>query len=132
VQIHLLIALPSRVVLHEAAAAPLDLHTASRLLLDMLDVAASCANDLRAQVETRDRFEVDGDLLLRPLTTTERVAFHLRLFSATEAALVDEVGQFLFHEFIDLLDCFFQTILGGARDVEVERRVLQYVSAPPI
>jgi hypothetical protein len=46
------------------------------------------------------------------------------LVSATEAALVDELGEFLFHHLLDLRDSFVQTFLCGAGYVQVQRRVL--------
>ena len=70
VQIHLLITFPSRIVLHEPTSPPLDLHTAARLLLNMLDVAATSANNLRTKVEAWDRLEIDRNALFRPLATT--------------------------------------------------------------
>lgn len=125
-QVHGLIALMSRIVLHKPTTAALDLHPTARLALDVLDVAAARTDDLGAEIEAGDGLEVDGDAFLGPLATALRVAFDLRgLVSATEAALVDEVGEFLLHELVDFLDGLFEAVLGGAGDVEVERRVLQ-------
>ena len=91
-QIHLLITLPACIVIHEATATTLDLHTTARFLLDVLDVAPARTNNLSTQIEARDWLEVDGNALFRPLAATERIALDLRLLSTTEAALVDEIG----------------------------------------
>ena len=124
-QIHLLIAFPSSVMFHEATTSSFDLHSTPRLLLDMLHIAATGTYDLRTKVEARDRFEVDRDALLRPLTSAEGIALDLLLgLSATETALVDQVGQLLLHELIDFLHSLLETFLRCAGDVEVEWWVL--------
>ena len=66
VEIHLVVALASRVVFDEARAAAFDLDTASSLVLDELDVGALSANDLRAKVEAWNWLERDRDLLIGP------------------------------------------------------------------
>lgn len=123
-QIHLLIALPAGIVLHEATSSALDLHATPCLLLDVLYVTSTRTHNLRTQVEARDGLEVDWDALFRPLTTAERVTLNLFWLSATEATLVDQVGQFLLHELVDLLDGFLEAVFGGAGNMEVERWVL--------
>ena len=70
-QIHLLIALVSGIVLHESTASSLNLHTTPRLLLDILHIAPASAHDLCAEVETRDGFEVDWNALFGPFATAE-------------------------------------------------------------
>lgn len=67
VQIHLLITFVSRVVLHKARASTFDLNTASSFLLDVLDIRAALANDLSTEIEARDGFEIDRNLLFWPL-----------------------------------------------------------------
>ena len=105
-QIHLLITFPSGIVLHEPTSTPLDLHTAARLLLDMLDVAATSANNLRTKIEAWDRFQIDRDALFGPLATTHVIALNLLLrFSATEATLVYKVGKLLLHELFYFFHC---------------------------
>lgn len=123
-QIHLLITLPARVMLHEPTATAFDLHAAARLALDVLDIASAGAHDLRAQVEARNGFEIDGNALFRPLAATERVTLDLWLFSAAEAALVDEVGEILLHKLINLLYRFLEAVFGRAGDVKVKGWVL--------
>jgi len=128
-QVHLLIALHTSIVLLEAAASALDLHPAARLLLNMLDIGALSTYNIGAEVEAGYRFEVDRDALFGPLPATEVVALDSRLLGlalATEAPFVDEVREFLRHEFLDLLDGAFEAFLGLAGDVEVERRVLSW------
>ena len=91
----------------------------------MLDVAPSRAYNLGAQVEARNGFEIDRDALFRPLATTERIALDLLFgLAAAKTALVDEVGQFLFHEFVDFLDGFFEAFFRLGRYMEVEGWVL--------
>lgn len=130
-QVHLLITLDPSIVLLESTSSSLDLYSASCLLLDVLDVGASGANHLRAEVESRDRFEVDRNALLRPLATTEVVALNLRLgFAwATESAFVNQVGKLLLHHLFDLLNGEFEAFLRRAGDVKIERRVLDRMSA---
>lgn len=65
-QVHGLIALLARLRLHEARAATLDLDLAACLLLDVLDIVTTTANNLCTQVEAANRLETDRDLLFRP------------------------------------------------------------------
>lgn len=115
-------------MLKEATASALDLHTTPSLLLNVLHIGSALANNLSAKVEPWNGFEIDRDALFRPLAPTERVTLELRLFfrlvAAPEATLVDEVGQLLLHKLVDLLNGFVEAFLVGARDVEVEGRVL--------
>lgn len=67
-QEHVLVTLTVGRLLEEPRAAALDLDTTAGLVLDVLDVGAAVANHLGTEVEPRDRFEVDGDLGLRPFT----------------------------------------------------------------
>ena len=134
VQVHLLIALHLSVVLLESTATSLDLDSATRLLLDVLDVRSTSSNDLGAQVETRDRLEIDRDALLRPLATSQVIALDLGLFlsRATEATFVDQIREFLLHHLFNFLDSCLQTFLRDAGNVEVKRRVLEEMSACPL
>ena len=128
-QIHLLITLAAGVVLHEATSTTLDLHSTSRLLLDVLHVAASVANHLGAKIEAGNGFEIDWYALLWPFPAAKCIAFGFgSVFAAAESAFVDEVGELLLHELIDLLHGFLEAILGGAGDVEIKWRVLRVVS----
>jgi hypothetical protein len=108
-----------------ARAAALDLHTTPRLLLDVLDICTAMANDLRPQVEAGNRLKTNGDALFGPFPSPILIALHtlLLLVSATETALVDELGEFLFHHLLDLRDSFVQTFLRGAGYVQIQRRV---------
>ena len=130
VQVHLLIAFHLSVVFLESTATSLDLDTATRLLLNVLDVRSTSSNDLGAQVETRDRLEIDRDALLRPLATSQVIALDLGLFlsRATEATFVDQIREFLLHHLFDLLNSLFKAFLGSAGDVEVEGWVLRNMS----
>lgn len=95
-------------MLHKAAAATFDLHLGSRLVLDILDVAATMTDHLCTQVEAGDRLKVDRNALFRPLATTELVTLEgwvllllllllLPLVTSTEASLVDKVRKLLLH-----------------------------------
>lgn len=113
-------------MLHKAASSTLDLYTTSSLLLNVFYVATACSDNLRAQVEAWNGFEVDGNALFWPLATAEVIAVRLLagLFSSAESALIDQVWKLLLHELVDLGHGLFEAILGGARDVEVEWWVL--------
>jgi hypothetical protein len=134
VQVHLLIALHLSVVFLESTATSLDLDTATCLLLNVLDVRSTSSNNLGAQVETRDRLEIDRDALLRPLATSQVIALDLGLFlsRATEATFVDQIREFLLHHLFNFLDSCLQTFLRDAGNVEVKRRVLEEMSACPL
>lgn len=41
-----------------------------------------------------------------------------------EASFIDKIGQFLFHKFFNLSNSQFQAFFTGARNVQIERRVL--------
>jgi hypothetical protein len=139
VQEHGLVVLLVGVRVLELGAAALDLHAASRFVLDVLDVGAARTDDLGAQVEARDRLEVDGDLLLGPLALlrlagsegastypSKFVALKLVRIAAAEAPLVDEVGEVLLHHLLDLGNGLLEAFFAGARDVQVQRRGLDY------
>jgi hypothetical protein len=134
VQVHLLIALHLGIVFLESTAPSLDLDSATRLLLDVLDVRPASSNDLSAQVEARNGLEIDWDTLLRPLATAQVIALDLGLFlsRATETTFVDQIRKFLLHHLLDFLDSCLQTFLRDACNVEVERWVLEEMSACPI
>jgi hypothetical protein len=109
VQIHGFVAFSSSVVLHETRTTTLDLDTASSFLLNMFDVGTALTNNLSTEVETDDRLEVHGNLLLGPLAlgnrsgmneenlaqrktyTTHGVSFDLLWFSAAEASFIYKV-----------------------------------------
>ena len=127
VQIHLLITLLIGVMFSEATASSLDLYATLCFGLNVFDIASTCTYYLRSEVEAMDGFEVDGNALLRPLPPPKGITLDLLRLSATEAAFIDEVGKFLFHELFDLLHRLFETVFGDAGDVEVEWWVLQDV-----
>ena len=129
-EVHLLIALHLGIMFLEAASPALDLDSAARLLLNVLDVRSLRSDNLGTQVESRNGLEVDGNALFGPLATSQMVALNWwLLFPRTaETAFVDQIGQFLFHHFFDLLDSLFETFLGGAGYVKVKGRVLLKIS----
>lgn len=67
-EVHRLITLAVSTRLNKARAATLDLHSAAGLLLDVLHISTTLSNDLSTQVETRDRFKINGNTLIRPFT----------------------------------------------------------------
>lgn len=67
-QEHRFIAFPASAGLHETRTTAFNLNLAASLLLDVLHVGTALADDLSAEVEARDRFEIDGDPLLGPFT----------------------------------------------------------------
>jgi len=54
------------------------------------------------------------------------IPLHLLLLSSTETTLIHELWEFLLHQLVDLVDCLLKTFFGRARDMQVERRVLDY------
>lgn len=71
VQKHLLLTLTASGRLDKARAAALDLDSTAGLVLDVLDVRATMADHLCAQVEARERLEADWDFLLGPFALSE-------------------------------------------------------------
>ena len=65
---HVFIALPLRRGFDIARATALDLDAAARFLLNVLHIGAAMANNLCSEVESRDGFQGDGNLLLGPFT----------------------------------------------------------------
>jgi hypothetical protein len=68
VEIHILVALTTRAMLHESGTTALDLDTASGLLLDVLNISATMANNLSTKIEAWKWFKIDWDLFFRPFT----------------------------------------------------------------
>lgn len=58
-KIHRLVAFGAGTVFHESRTTALDLHTTPSLLLDVLHVDATVANDLSAEVETWNWLEIN-------------------------------------------------------------------------
>lgn len=67
-EVHRLVALLASVMLDKAGATTLDLDAATSLLLDVFNIGTTVADNLGAEVETRNGLEVDGDLLFGPFT----------------------------------------------------------------
>jgi len=139
---HVLVALTARCVFQVTGAAALDLHTTSGLLLDVLDVGTAMPYYLCSEVEAGDGVYVDRNLLLGPLALrhvngetnrhrarrstypTEFVPLDLLLVAASEPTLVDELGELLLHELVDLGHGLVEALLARAGDVEVQWRIL--------
>lgn len=76
-QIHGLVTLTIGAGLAESRTPALDLHAASSLVLDVLNIRTALSDNLRPQVETRNRLKVDGNALFWPFPLSEtRSAFH--------------------------------------------------------
>ena len=91
-QVHGLITLAIRAMLHEAGITAFDLDTASCFLLDVLDVSSTVSDDLRSQVEALDGFKVNWDSFFGPFATTKFVTLDLLWFSASKSSLIHEIG----------------------------------------
>lgn len=144
-QEHGLIAFALSAVFDEAGATALDLNTTTGALLDVLHIGTALADDLGPQVESGDRFKIDGNAFLWPFAlrdvsrlnlvfrfrqiiaySTELIPLYLLGFSAPESPLVNEIRQLLLHEVVNYLDGLVEALLGCARHMEIERWVLQY------
>lgn len=66
-EMHRLVALLVSLAFQEPGALALDLNSTPSLILDVFHVRATLADDLSAEIESADRFEVDGDLFFKPL-----------------------------------------------------------------
>jgi hypothetical protein len=127
-------------MLHKARTATLDLNTASSLLLNMFHVCTSMTDDLRTKVKPWKRLKINRNLLLGPLAlficqqapadssdnahSTKLISLNLLGFTATESTFINQVGEFLLHKFLDLLDGLFEAALARARNMKVEGRIL--------
>jgi hypothetical protein len=140
-QVHLFIALTASAVLHKAGTASFNLHTASGLLLNMLDICTTMTNNLSTQVEAWDRLKANRNSLFWPFAleiicqsllygqtkspyTTELVSLNLLWLSSPEPSFINKIWQFLLHQFIDFLNGLFESGLGRARNVQIKRWVL--------
>jgi len=105
VQVHRLVRLLPRAVLHEAASASLDLDSTTRFLLNVLDISAALSDHLCPEVEAWNILHVDRDSFLGPfpLSMVSRagrpqlaltypakfIALKLFGFSASKSSLVN-------------------------------------------
>jgi hypothetical protein len=67
-EIHIFVTLTPSAMLHESGTTALDLDTTSGLLLDVLNISATMANDLSTKIEAWKWFKIDWDLFFRPFT----------------------------------------------------------------
>ena len=120
-QEHVVLALATGFVLHEPAPATFDLHPASRLRLNVLDITSPLTNHLRAKIKAINGLQIDGNALFGPFAAPKRVTLDRIGFSArSKATFIDKIRQFLFHELLDLVEGRIQAFFAGAGDVEVE------------
>jgi hypothetical protein len=144
VQEHRLVALPASARFDESRASTLDLNATASLLLDVLHVGTTLADNLRTQIESRNWFKVNRNPLIGPFAlykvssalflsriisrrsyATKLVSLYLLLgFPPTESSLVDQVRQLLLHKIIDDLHSLLKAFLVGAGHMKVERGVL--------
>lgn len=90
-QIHRLVAFPAGVMFNKTRSTTFYLDLAVGSLLDMLHISTALADYLGAKVESRERFEVDGNSFFRPfslqdisifLQKDQRSQFSMRCASA--------------------------------------------------
>jgi len=127
----------------ETGAATLDLYFTARLLLNILDIVPTTADNLGPEVETLDGLKIDRKFLLGPFTLcslarpkeeshgtypTKLVTFELG-FTTTEPALINKIWQFLLHKFLDLLYGSIEAFFRGTSNSKIQRRILRE-SAP--
>lgn len=143
-QEHGFVAFALGAVFNEARATALDLNAATGLLLDVLHIRTALADDLRAQIETGDRFEVDGDALVWPFTLCVKLvgslAFQFRKmiaytsilislywlrFTPFESSFVNEGRKLLLHQVVDQLHGLVETFFAYAGHMKVKRGVLR-------
>ena len=60
--------------------------------------------------------------------STKLISLNCLWFTSTKTSLVNQVREFLLHQFLDLLDRLLKARLARARNVEVKRRVLLLIS----
>jgi hypothetical protein len=95
-QIHRFVALLASAMLHETRTTTFNLHSASRLLLDVFNMSTSLANNLSAKVEPRNRVEVDGNFLFWPFALGDYLVFHIT--ANHEDNLPDQIHLFRQHQ----------------------------------
>jgi hypothetical protein len=88
-QIHVLITLTVRCMLHKPRTTAFDLYTASSLLLNVLDIIATMANNLSTKIETWDWLKIDRNPLFGPFAPAELVSFDLLWLSSTETSFIN-------------------------------------------
>jgi hypothetical protein len=147
-QEHGLIALAAGSNLHVTRPTALDLDATARLLLDVLDVGTTMPDHLSAQIEAWQGIQANGNFLLGPfalfwvsktwrITTGDATTYPAKLvalnvfllFTAAEAAFVDQLGQFLLHQLLNHGDSLLEAFFRRAGNVEIQRRILEAVSA---
>lgn len=126
VEIHGLIALTVGVGLVESATTTSNLYPTAVLVLDVLDVLTSMADDSGTEVVVADGLAIDRNLGFGPLEATTLVALALSLVTLTalEAASIDEVRHGFVESGFNQGNSFVETFLAAAGDVEVERGFL--------
>lgn len=142
-KIHRLVTLTISARLNEARAPAFDLHSAARLLLNVLHIGTTLTDDLGSQVKTGDWLEINSNALIGPFAlgnisqrfsevsrgasyTAILIPLDLLLgLPAAEAALVNEVRKLFLHKIINYDNSLLETILIRACNVEVKRRTLK-------
>lgn len=148
VKVHVFIALLVSSGLEIPRATALYLNPAACFLLDVLDISAAMSDDLGAQVEPWDGFEINRHLFDPPFSlshcqhhsfiskpssleathATKLIFLNWFLVSTTETTIVHELWEVLLDKLFDLLDSQLQAFLGGACNVKIERRVLYWLA----
>lgn len=92
----------------------------------MLNIGATSTDNLRPQVETRDRLKTDWDALLGPFGALAFWIFGFWFsFAAFEAALINKLGKLLLNQLIDLGDGSLQNLLCSGCNVKIQRGFLE-------
>ena len=123
-EVHCFIALLVRAVFCEARTTTFDLHSAARFLLNVFHISSSMTYYLRSKIEARDRFKVDWNLFLGPLSSAILITFKLLGLATFESPFVNQIREILFHHFVDLFYSLFKTFFRGAGDMQVQRWIL--------
>lgn len=74
VQEHRLITLLASARFNESRAAALDLNTAAGLLLDVLHIRTTLANNLSTQVKSRNGLKINWNTLIRPFALLHKIS----------------------------------------------------------
>lgn len=120
--VHGLLTLPSSIILNETTSKAFDLHSRTRLLLDVLDEQSLGTDDLCTNIEVPHALQTNVDALFRPLSSFPRGVGGL--LSLTSSEVCNEGTEFLGEELLYGGYSGIQDFLRASRDVEVQRRIL--------
>ena len=122
-QEHRLVSLSASADFLEARSETFELDARARLVLNVLDILPSGADDRRPGLEATHRLDADVHLLLWPLAPAELVPLVI-VTTSTETPLVDQWCELRVDELVDHSDRCLHALFDPAGDVQVHRRVL--------